>query len=703
MPKNADNLNWKRLSCLILALGVLAGTSIAGTKRSVTNLDRNWKFGSSNAETPAKARASLSETVQLPHTWNNEDIQSGGKYATGGGWYEKSLDVSKEELSDHEVFIRFEGVCSVADVYVNDKFLGEHKGGFSAFCFNASPLLKPGVNTIDVRADNTPRPDVIPINMDLFALFGGIYRHVDLIETPKVAISPIDWASPGVFVDESNVSAREAILRIRVDEQNFTPRFQEARLKVSLLDPQGKTVGQGTQVSALQSGPIIERTVSLQVMNPHLWQGRIDPYLYRLKVSLLTGQGDQDEVDQSIGIRTFGVEPGKGFYLNGKSYRLYGVCRHQDFDHEGNAMSDTQQIADAQMIHEIGATGVRLAHYQQADVIYSAFDRNGVVVWAESPFVNASSGKEEANALQQYKELILQNYNHASIAFWGSSNEVYGKTAESYVPTVIRELALEAKELDPSRLSSATSGAGNPFGPEYGYADIQGVNRYYGWYYGKVPDLETWFKLMAKDRPGLNFALTEYGAEANLLQQAEVIPEKVNAEGNFFPEGLQTKIHEESWLIIKNHPECVGSFIWNMFDFTVPGWNRGGMGARNMKGLVSYDRKTKKDAYFWYRANWTHDPILRLVGRRANHRTLVQTPIELFCNFGKPQLLINGVSVKVHQGVNSVDWVTDPIALKFGVNSIQAKASKGGQLYSDSMSWVLSEAVNPAGATSQTK
>ncbi len=653
--------------------------------RVVKNLDANWKFGLSNAQIPALARASLNQIISVPYTWNSQDIQSGGKYKTGGGWYEKTVEVTSEELGSREVFLRFLGVCSVAKVYVNDRFLGQHKGGFSAFCFDATPLLKPGVNTIDVRADNTPRPDVIPINMNLFALFGGIYRNVQLIETPKVCVSPIDWASPGVFVDEKSVTQKQATLRVRVDEQNFTPQFELASLVVQVLDAKGQVVASNSRHDVLFSGPILQKSVDIRILNPHLWMGRIDPYLYRLHVSLSSKAGTDTVLHQRIGLRHFSIEPGKGFYLNGKPYRLYGVCRHQDFDHEGNAMTDAQQINDAKMIFDIGATAVRLAHYQQAQVIYRAFDKLGVVVWAESPFVNASSGKEEQNALQQYKELILQNFNHPCIAFWGSSNEVYGRTAQSYVPTLIRELALEAKELDPSRFSAATSGAGNPTGPEVGYADVQGMNRYYGWYYGHVFDLQKWFQHMHQQRPGLVFALTEYGAEANIKQQAEVTPHKVNAEGAFFPEGLQTLIHEKSWMIIKKHPECVASFVWNMFDFTVPGWDRGGMNARNMKGLVTYDRKTKKDAFYWYQANWSSIPVLHLVGRRANQRTHNQASVELFSNVGKPRLVVNGAAISLHKGINQFDWVSSPVQLRQGKNLITTQAKHGGKILKDQM------------------
>lgn len=660
----------------------------SSARRKETLLDTNWKFGLTNTQNPAKAQEALSQIVNIPHTWNNLDIQSGGSYKVGGGWYEKTISFNRTDLADHEIFLKFDAVSSVAKVYVNHRLLGEHKGGFSAFCFDASPLLHRGRNTIDVRADNSPRPDVIPINENLFAIFGGIYRPVHVIETPKTCISPLDFGSPGVFVDEKSIHRKLASINIRIDLQNFTPNFQKVEVTAKLVNRQGRTVAVVRAPETLPSGPIHPVSLHLNVKNPHLWNGRLDPYLYSLRTSVKSNTLGQDTVVQAIGLRRFSIHPGNDFYLNSKPYRLYGVCRHQDRKNEGNALSNRQQREDAQMIYDIGATAARLSHYQQSPAIYRAFDKNGVIVWAESPFVNASSGKESANAQQQYRELILQNYNHASIAFWGCCNEVYGKTAQSYVPTLIRKLVNEGHELDHTRFIAATSGTGNPTGAEVGYADVQGMNRYYGWYYGKVHDLESWFQRMKRIRPGLVYALTEYGAEGNLHQPDESLPSHVNPEGAFFPETYETWLHERSWMIIRRHHSLVASFVWNMFDFTVPGWNRGGMHARNMKGLVSYDRKVKKDAYYWYKANWSKSLVLHILNRRAVQRSISPITIEVFCNNGRPQLTLNGKPLPpIAAGINSVDWTLSNVSLVPGLNRVRASIIEDGKLKVDTVTW----------------
>ena len=659
--------------------------------RQVINLDQGWRFGLSNVTKPTEARPFVTKSITIPHTWNNRDIQSGGKFHTGGGWYERHLLITENELKTRELFLKFDAVSSVADVYVNNRFLGKHKGGFSAFCFDATPLLRVGDNLIDVRADNTPRPDVIPINMALFPLFGGIYRHVWLVSTPKVCISPLEYASPGIFVTEKNVSAKSATLWVKVDLQNFTPDFQTRTIEIVIDSHSNKLKYKTKENITIPSGPIHPITLNLPLKHPHLWQGRHDPYLYTLKVIL--GHGAQrDTVNQKIGIRKFSIVPGKGFFLNGKPYRLYGVTRHQDRKNQGNAVSDQEQRQDAAMIDDIGATAVRLSHYQQADVIYRTFDKDGIIVWAESPFVNSSSGKEAMNALQQFRELILQNYNHASIAFWGCCNEVYGRTAQSYVPSLIRKLVNEGHELDSTRFICATSGTGNPFGAEVSYADVQGMNRYYGWYQGKTSELAQWLNHMKKVRPGLIYALTEYGAGANIHQQSETLPSHVNPTGPFFPENYQTELHKKSWLIIKKHPELVASFVWTMFDFAVPGWNRGGQKARNMKGLVTYDRTVKKDAFYWYKANWSNKPVLHILERRVINRHISPMMVEVFCNKGRPHLVLNGSPLPpMHQGVNRIDWILNGVHLRLGTNILHASITVDGKTLTDTVSWNYAE------------
>ncbi len=671
----------------ILFIGV--GLSVQAQQgRMVKRIDKNWQFYKGTITKESDTNALAWETIHLPHTWNNLDMQRDTTYYEGDGWYKKSLSIP-EKYKEKRLFLRFGGVGNVADVYVNGRYIGEHKGGYAAFCFEITDAVQPGTdNLIMVKASNKLRPDVIPINHRLFANYGGIYRHVNLIVTGKINITTLDYASSGVYISQHDVSEESARIAVKVKLENKWDHIQTVHVKAILRDEGGQMVQASTIESSVSSQGITTVELPLPVMQPHLWDGRKDPYLYSVDVRIEKDEKLLDEVSQPLGIRSFHIEPGKGFFLNGEPYRLYGVCRHQDWWGYGNALTDSMQRVDMKMIQDIGATSVRFAHYQQADIIYSMCDSMGILAWAEIPFVNAWSGKEGPNAKQQLTELIKQNYNHPSIFIWGLHNEVYTKYATGYPARLTHQLNDLAKTLDPYRYTVSTNGYGTMHRPMNLMADVQAMNRYYGWYVGQMDDIKDWLEGLEENYPDYNVVLAEYGAGGNASQHTEEVKKPKNViSGQFFPEEYQTKLHVHQWTAIEKHPYLLSSYVWNMFDFCVPGgWNRGGVLDRNLKGLVTFDRQTRKDAFFWYKANWSKEPVIHIAGRRLKKRTEQVQRIEVFSNLTDVKLYLNSRLLPASQkGENTKDLIWPAVRLKKGENKLKAIGVRAGKQYADTV------------------
>lgn len=657
--------------------------------RQVLSFNSDWQFRKATYTTNIAVATNSWEKVQVPHTWNNKDIQKGKNFYTGDAFYKKDL-VAKPEWKDKRVFLRFEGVGTVADVYVNNKPVGQHKGAYSAFCMDISNTLRyDTTNVILVKVNNDERPDIIPINNKLFGVYGGIYRPVSLIVTNKINITTTDYASPGIYIKQQT-SSKTANLTVTAKIENKQGTIKKVSIQTTIRNKDGKVVKQVEQQAEVKPQGINIIDQQLQLANPHLWNARKDPYLYSLTTSVIQDGKVIDAVTQPLGLRYFSVVQGKGFYLNGQPYRLYGVCRHQEWQDYGSALSNEQHKADLDMIYEIGATSIRFAHYQQAEYIYSQCDSLGFVIWAEIPFVNAVSTQEGDNAKQQLTELIRQNYNHPSIYNWGLHNEVYSASPDGFVPVLTRQLNDIAKTEDPGRFTASVSGYGEINRPSNLAADIQGVNRYYGWYEGRIPDLEGWVTGLEKNYPDYKVVLAEYGTEANVKQQKEIVGNSGDPGGQFWPETFQTRFHEIQWGIIEKHSYLVASYVWNMFDFSVPSANGGGVPARNMKGLITYDRKIKKDAFYWYKANWSQEPVLYIAGRRDSDRVEPVTTVKVFSNLEKVTLYVNGNKVaQPEMGTTSRDFVFKDIHLNKGTNELKAEGLSKGKLVTDNITWYL--------------
>ncbi|WP_374692927.1 glycoside hydrolase family 2 protein [Parabacteroides goldsteinii] len=660
--------------------------------RKVESFNSGWSFKKAPAEKELAINAPKWDKgwseVEIPHTWNAKDMQvQANSFYEGAAYYKKQY-FFPAELKDKRVFLRFEGVGSCAEVFVNGMLVTSHKGGYSAFACEISPLLKAGEeNEIIVKADNKSRPDVIPVNHNLFGVYGGIYRPVWLVVTEPCNISVTDCASPGVYVTQKNVSKKQADVKVKVKLDNGTLQPVPVTLQNTIYDQEGKQVATHSQSFELSAQGEQAYESSFTIKKPTLWQGRENPYLYKVVSRLIKDGQVIDEMVQPLGLRKYEIVAGKGFYLNGEKYPMYGVTRHQDWWGLGSALKNENHDFDLATIMDVGATTVRFAHYQQSDYLYSRCDSLGLIIWAEIPFVNRVTGQEAENCRNQLREMIRQSFNHPSIYVWGLHNEVY--QPHQYTKELTQSLHDLAKTEDPDRYTVSVNGYGHMEHPVNLVADIQGINRYFGWYEKKIQDIKPWVENLEKEYPHQKLMLTEYGADANLNHQTEYLGDALNWTKEFYPETFATKTHEYQWSVIAAHPYIIASYLWNTFDFCAPMWVRGGVPARNMKGLVTFDRKIKKDSYFWYKANWSKEPVLYLTQRRNWDREKKETSVTVYSNIGTPKVYLNGKELTgIREGYTPVHYIIDNITLDMGKNIVKTVVVKDGKTYEDEIEWV---------------
>lgn len=684
----------KRVLSLTLLLACLGLMTMQAEGRKVESFNSGWSFKKAPAEKELALNAPKWESgwseVEIPHTWNAKDMQvQANNFYEGAAYYKKNY-FFPADLKGKRVFLRFEGVGSCAEVFVNGMLATSHKGGYSAFACEISPLLKVGEeNEIIVKADNKSRPDVIPVNHNLFGVYGGIYRPVWLIVTEPYNISVTDCASPGVYITQKNVSKKQADVKVKVKLDNGTLQPVPVTLQNTIYDQEGKQIATNSQSFELTAQGEQAYESSFTIKKPTLWQGRENPYLYKVVSRLIKDGQVIDEMVQPLGLRKYEIVAGKGFYLNGEKYPMYGVTRHQDWWGLGSALKNENHDFDLATIMDVGATTVRFAHYQQSDYLYSRCDSLGLIIWAEIPFVNRVTGQEAENCRNQLREMIRQSFNHPSIYVWGLHNEVY--QPHQYTKELTQSLHDLAKTEDPDRYTVSVNGYGHMEHPVNLVADIQGMNRYFGWYEKKIQDIKPWVEGLEKEYPHQKLMLTEYGADANLNHQTEYLGDALNWTKEFYPETFATKTHEYQWSVIAAHPYIIASYLWNTFDFCAPMWVRGGVPARNMKGLVTFDRKIKKDSYFWYKANWSKEPVLFLTQRRNWDREKKETSITVYSNIGTPTVYLNGKELSgLREGYTRVHYIIDNVTLDMGKNIVKTVVVKDGKTYEDEIEWMYS-------------
>lgn len=624
-----------------VVLFMLYGMSMFAQRQDIL-LNNDWNFRFSH-----QVQKGTEVRVDLPHTWNAQDALSGKiDYKRGIGNYEKNLFI-RPEWKGKRLFIRFEGVNNIADVFINRRHIGEYRGGYGAFIFEITGKVEYGKeNSILVRVNNGEQLDIMPLVGD-FNFYGGIYRDVHLLITDETCISPLDYASPGVRLIQDSVSHRYAKVRAIVDLSNGSSGNQEVELNVRLLDGQ-RVVKEGTKNVNLSGNEVMQQELTFEIDQPHLWNGRQDPFLYQAEVTLFRNGQMVDRVTQPLGLRFYRIDPDKGFFLNGKHLPLQGVCRHQDRSEVGNALRPQHHEEDVALMLEMGVNAVRLAHYPQATYFYDLMDKNGIIVWAEIPFVGPGGYNDKgfvdlpafrANGKEQLKELIRQHYNHPSICVWGLFNELteLGDNPVEY----IKELNVLAHQEDTTR---PTTSASNQMGDLNFITDAIAWNRYDGWYGGTPADLGKWLDRMHKDHPEICIAISEYGAGASIYHQQDSLVKTVPTSW-WHPENWQTYYHIENWKTISSRPYVWGSFVWNMFDFGAAHRTEGDRPGINDKGLVTFDRKVRKDAFYFYKANWNREePMLYLTGKRNTVRTQRLQTIIAFTNQAGAELFVNGKS-----------------------------------------------------------
>ncbi len=664
---------------------------IKASSRTEIPIDDGWRFtkGDFTGAFNSDFDDSKWEKVCLPHTWNNLDGQDGGgDYYRGPAWYRKIITVP-DEYRGKRMFLRFGAAGMIADVYLNGKFVGEHKGGFAAFVFDICGFLLPGRNNvIAVRVDNTS-PDVsdrfrlAPLSAD-FTMDGGLYRGVKLIVTNAIHISIMNYASPGVFITQKSVADERASLQLTTDIRNDSKLDASVSVRSAIYDSSGEIVKEVASDLKIGSNSGSELGQEVTIQKPHLWDGRNDPYLYKVVVSVYQDKKLLDRIEQPLGLRYYRVDPERGFFLNGKPYELHGVCLHEDKRDEGRAISDADREQEMKYILDIGATIIRFAHYQYDQEMYRLCDENGIVVWTEIPLVNQIDSTESfaENAEQQLRELIRQNYNHPSVLFWGVFNEIHNVRGPKPLD-LVRRLSGLAREEDPIRPTTAAS---NDEDSTNFVTDVLGLNQYFGWYYGKAEGLGDYLDKWHLDHPGRAIGLSEYGAGASIYQHEEYPAAPPRPDASWHPEEYQTYFHEVSWKTIESRPYIWFSTIWNMFDFASDFRREGYKPGINDKGIISQDHQTEKDAYYWYKVNWNTAPMVHINSKRFTSRDSSTITVEVYSNASEVELLVDANSLgKVASSDHRFFWRN--VKLNEGSNYVRAVASIDGKEYFDECWW----------------
>ncbi len=675
-------------------------TALGDNPRTRILLDKGWGY---KPITDVKKNAPLT-SVTIPHTWNAEYLEGTTKYNREMMVYQRPLEITPD-MSDKRLFLYFEGVNSAADIFVNGRSAGNHLGGYTAFCFEITDLVRPGTNELEVWASNAYRTDVLPISGD-FNIYGGIHRPCQLIVTGQSCISPVFHASPGVFIHQNKISEQladitvESVLSLKADSKGL-------KVKTTVIDALGKVVASTETVANNES---VKQP--MQITNPTLWNGKKNPYLYNVCVELYDKDTLIDRVTQRTGLRYFHVDADKGFFLNGKYLDLYGFCRHEDMKGKGSALTREDYDQDMKLINEIGATAMRLAHYPHAEPMYEVCDENGIVLWTEIPFVGPGgygytgyihSEMLEKNAREGLKELVYQKYNHPSICFWGIFNEILvndGSTKfKEYDDPIpfIKELNALFKTLDPSRLTAfATCVDQNHY---LGCADLVAWNKYFGWYSDAAPAAGKFFDTMKNTANNKPVGVSEYGAGASIHHHqwplnANKVSETSNIiDGNFppsfHPEEAQAYCHEGNWSAFMERPYLWAKFIWVFADYQSAIRKEGDTNGINDKGLLTYDRQTKKDAFFFYKANWNPEPMLYIASRRFTERKDPTVQVKAYSNLPEATLYINGkkISKMKKDNLNRIVW--DHVSLTSGENTIRIEGKSGKNILSDSCVWTV--------------
>ena len=628
--------------------------------RNIININENWKFIQEDVGLPTSYPTDW-QTVDVPHSWNAVDGNDGnGSYDRGNYWYAKTFETPKQPLAGGRVFVEFMGVNSEATVYVNGTKVTYHEGGYSTFRADITEYCKEDEeNLLVVEVTNKANDYVYPQHAD-FTFYGGIYRDVNIISVPNAHFDLEYYGGPGIMVTPKPTECGGATFEIeswvKNADENFTVQY-------SIFDEEGEEVGYAVR-------PADATKTTIFVPDANLWDFD-EPYLYTVVAELQRRNETYDDLEVTVGVREFKCDPREGFSINGVPTPLRGVSRHQDVMYLGNALTREEHFDDAYLIKELGANTIRLAHYQHSQDFYDACDELGFAIWAEIPFISVMSKNPAAhqNCIEQMKELIIQNYNHPSIMFWGVSNEILiGGISEQLVENH-KELNALAKELDPTRLTTIAHVSFTPVdGPMHYITDTESYNHYFGWYGGKMEDNGPWLDNFHEKHPNICLGVSEYGCEGIITYHG---PEPKCKD---YSEDYQAMYHEHMAKVLDERPWIWSSHVWNMFDFGCAARDEGGVAGRNNKGLITMDRKTKKDSYYIYKAYWNPEPMVHLCGKRYAQRAGEEREIKIYTNQDSVTLYMNGEEVGTQAPVDHIAIFT--VNMKDGENIFLAVAGE---------------------------
>ncbi|MDQ1919203.1 glycoside hydrolase family 2 protein [Massilia pseudoviolaceinigra] len=657
----------------ILSAALMAPFAAGAQARLTVPLDAGWRF--------QKADSHLWQAVTLPHSVDAANSAGAPPYR-GTAWYRRTLNWPRQRPGQRH-FLEFDGAMLVTQVWINGHHAGRHAGGFARFRFDVTRWLTAGRNEIVVRVDNAPDSDVAPLGGD-YSMSGGLYRPVRMITTGDVHFDMLDYGGPGVYFTPSAVSAARASLAWTARVANQRGRTVRAVVTTRLRDAGHRVVATASKAVTLQPHSVSAVILNSVLAAPRLWQGARDPYLYTSEAELRIDGGQPRSLDQlsfQTGIRDIRLDPAQGILLNGARYAVHGVNVHQtSLPGKGTAVSSADIEADYRILEELGVTGLRFAHYQHPQHAYDLADRLGWLVWTEMPLTAAVGGTQafQANSVQQLRELIRQNSSHPSVMAWGLGNEIYKVDADSAATLALLQ-RLAHKE-DPSRPTVYANCCGPIDGPQASHTDALGSNVYFGWYEGEFAELGPFLDANRARRPATPLSVSEYGAGAGAGQQEDP-PRRPLPGGPWHPEQYQALYHEAAWRQLAARPWLWSNFIWVGFDFPSAGRNEGERPGFNDKGLVSFDRGVKKDAYFWYQANWTSRPMVYLTSRRHTQRQAAEVQVKVYSNQPGASLRLNGVDLGARPVAGRI--ATWQVRLAQGANRLEVSAGSA----TDSVVW----------------
>lgn len=653
--------------------------------RTFILLDKGWGY---RPVSDTGLKSSMKQ-VTVPHTWNANYIPGTRSYNREMMVYRRDLEITPD-MKDKRLFLYFEGVNSSATVLVNNKSVGSHKGGYTAFCMEVTDYAKQGTNKLEVWVTNAYNPEILPISGD-FNIYGGIHRPCHLLVTEQDCISPLFYASPGVFIHQDKVSEKQAQITVET-MLSLRGKKQGLKVRTTIEDAKGNIISQNIE----QNVTIENVKQPFVIEHPVLWNAKQNPHLYKVIVELLDNGKVIDRVEQRTGLRYFSVDADKGFFLNGKYLDLYGFCLHEEVEGKGSALSAEDHERDMELVKESGATSLRLVHYPHSESIYHLSDENGIVLWTEIPmvgpggydfcgFINTDGLKEHAR--QVLKELVYQKYNHPFICFWGIFNEI--RTNYDNAEPFARELHELYKEIDPSRLTTLASCDDPKF--YQNCSDLMAWNKYIGWY-GSRNAPETAGNFFDKAKAASNgkpVAISEYGGGANVEHHFSMKENDVKPSGQFHPEEGQTYIHEGNWSAFAQRPYMWAKYIWVFADFQSAIRNEGGKPGINDKGLVTYDRKIKKDAFYFYKANWSTEPMIYITSRRFTKRPEASVQVKVYSNLRENTLYVNGKKIGKQKSDSLHRVVWQNVTLSKGENRIRVEGKSKAGVIEDTCVWYL--------------